>query len=363
MTSTGDQVRIAIAGQAAEWFVSNQDPAAGHARRSEFLAWLKASPAHIEEYLGVAIMAHDLRRVADEADMAAESLLELARADDDDRVVPMSPLLSRESHDRPASRASQWSAWPAAAAVIALAVSLAWWILVDRPAAASQWYRTQHGEQTTELLADGSKLHLNTDTAVEATFDDDGRELRIDRGQALFEVAHGDPRPFRVTAGEAEIVAVGTRFDVRLRGQSTVVTVVDGRVDVLAGSSSGVVRAAPTRVVAGYRLRIDGGAMPAQSERVDTQAAIAWLQRKIVFEREPLGEVANEFNRYGIVQLSIDDAGLRALPVSGVFDAYDVNSFAEFLETLDGVRVERTAARIRVLRQDAAQPGGIPKLD
>jgi hypothetical protein len=40
-----------------------------------------------------------------------------------------------------------------------------------------------------------------------------------------------------------------------------------------------------------------------------------------------------------------------------------VNSFAEFLETLDGVRVERTPERIRVMRQDAAEAGRAPKLD
>ena len=39
---------------------------------------------------------------------------------------------------------------------------------------------------------------------------------------------------------------------------------------------------------------------------------------------------------------------LRALPVSGVFDAYDIDSFVAFLQTLDGVRVERTPARSRV---------------
>ena len=69
---------------------------------------------------------------------------------------------------------------------------------------------------------------------------------------------------------------------------------------------------------------------------------------KIAFEQRPLGEVADEFNRYGSIPIEIDDAALRALPISGVFDAYDIDSFVAFLQTLDGVRVERTNARIRV---------------
>ncbi len=86
----------------------------------------------------------------------------------------------------------------------------------------------------------------------------------------------------------------------------------------------------------------------AQPIPVDVQQTVAWLQRKIAFEQRPLGEVADEFNRYGSIPIEIDDAALRALPISGVFDAYDVDSFVAFLQTLDGVRVERTNARIRV---------------
>ena len=58
--------------------------------------------------------------------------------------------------------------------------------------------------------------------------------------------------------------------------------------------------------------------------------------------------MAEEFNRYGSIPIEIDNAALRALPITGVFDAYDVDSSVAFLQTLDGVRVERTSARIRV---------------
>ena len=102
------------------------------------------------------------------------------------------------------------------------------------------------------------------------------------------------------------------------------------------------------RVNAGYQVRVDARGVLAQPIPVDVQQTVAWLQRKIAFEQRPLGEVADEFNRYGSIPIEIDDAALRALPISGVFDAYDIDSFVAFLQTLDGVRVERTTARIRV---------------
>ena len=78
-------------------------------------------------------------------------------------------------------------------------------------------------------------------------------------------------------------------------------------------------------------MHVDAGGVLAQPTPVDVQQTLAWLQRQIAFEQRPLGEVADEFNRYGSIPVEIDDAALRALPISGVFDAYDIDSFVAFL--------------------------------
>ena len=360
MTPAKDEVRIAAAGQAAEWFIANQEPAPDHSQRAAFVTWLKSSPIHIEEYLGVALVARDLHIAADDSGEALESLLELARADAAGRVVPVHPLKMREL---PARYYVSTRRWSIAAAAIVAAVSVAWWMTAELSGSESQRYLTRHGEQSLQRLADGTTLNLNTDTAVEVKYDRDSRFARLESGQVLFMVAHDDSRRFHVLAGDAEIVAVGTQFDVQLQGRSTVITVVEGQVDVRTENHPDVAPAQAMRVSAGYRLKIDGGIMPAQSKRVDTQAAVAWLQRKIAFERQPLGEVADEFNRYGVVQFAIEDTGLRALPVSGVFNAYDTNSFAAFLETLDGVRVEWTPTQIRVVSSKPTKPGKGPAVN
>lgn len=178
------------------------------------------------------------------------------------------------------------------------------------------------------------------------------RVIDLVRGQAVFEVAHESQRPFRVSAGSGGVVAVGTRFDVYRRIDTATVTVVDGAVAVYAGdpprlTPTGLILEGATRVGAGYQLEINGG--PGVPRRVDARAVVAWLQRQIAFENRALGEVAADFNRYGPIALGITDQRIRALPISGVLDAYDTDSFAAFLATLNGVVVQRTPTRIRVL--------------
>jgi transmembrane sensor len=252
-------------------------------------------------------------------------------------------------------RVSQtWSFASAAAAAIVFVVSAAIWSGRDGERfGLPKTYSTAHGEQSVRQLPDGSVLHLNTESAVTVRYSRDERIVDLDRGEALFQVAHDSQRRFRVAAGEAGILAVGTEFDVYRRSGAVTVAVVEGIVDVFTGAPPPPTPAnlsPPTalRIGAGYQVEVYsrvGSPRP-----VDTRAVVAWLQRQIAFENRPLGEVADEFNRYGRIVIEIDHQDLRALPISGVFDAYDTDSFAAFLQTLDGVVVQKTPTRIRVLK-------------
>jgi transmembrane sensor len=167
-----------------------------------------------------------------------------------------------------------------------------------------------------------------------------------------------------VVAGSAEIVDVGTTFDVYMRPDSTLVTVIDGEVKVSSRptasspKSLGVEPAQPvsspkllneaTPVTAGQQVRVVPGQAPTLPTPVDTRRSSEWLQRRISFKREPLAIVAAEFNRYSVTPIEIVTPALQRLPISGVFRTDDTESFLAFLRTLDGVRVTATPSRIQV---------------
>jgi len=242
-----------------------------------------------------------------------------------------------------------------AASLLALAAGVLWWAHDGERFGLPKTYVTARGEQRLEQLPDGSLLHLDTDSAVTVRYSAKERLVVLDRGQALFEVAHDRSRRFRVAAGEAGAMAVGTQFNVYRTTGATVVTVAEGTVAVFRGEpvwlrGTGDAPIDVQRVTAGYQLRVDAGAISAQPAPVDLHQVLGWLQHKIVFEHQPLGEVAAAFNRYGRIPIEIEDEKLRSLPVSGTFDADDTESFVAFLQTLPEVRVERTPTRIRVVR-------------
>jgi transmembrane sensor len=199
-------------------------------------------------------------------------------------------------------------------------------------------------------------LHLNTDSAVTVRYSTTERLITLTSGQAVFEVAHEPSRPFRVLAGSAQVVAVGTRFDVRLTPEATLVTVVEGRVAVgLSPASAGQTldhnSPATIEVGADQQVRVAATEWPARAVVVDAELTTSWLRREIVFDHEPLERVAAEFNRYAPKPIEITTPALKSLQISGVFATDDPDAFIAFLRSLKGVRVEVTEKQIRVSRE------------
>ena len=361
MTSNDEKARAAIAEQAAEWLVANDEGPLDAGDSAALAAWLKASPVHVEEFLGVSVIAHDLREAGTDPEYSLETVLARVRAEDDS---PVQPLWSRVIAPVRGLSSRDWltaAVTMAGLAVLSLGL-FSWWNLrptapISAPVRTTALHlETGHGELLDRRLPDGSVLHLNTDSAVTIRYGKAERLVMLTAGQAEFEVMHDRARAFRVFAGSAEVVAVGTQFDVRLQEDSTVVTVVEGRVAVglaamLEKPGTNPSQNRSPRFVqlgADQQIRVAEREWPATPVAVDAQQSTAWLHRQIVFDHEPLARVAAEFNRYAPKPIDIVTPALRSLPISGAFATDDADTFIAFLRTLKGVRVEVTATVIRV---------------
>jgi transmembrane sensor len=336
-----------ITDQAADWFVLHRDRALDEAEQLAFGRWLTASPNHVEEYLGVARLALDLPAAEADSTVSLTELLARARGRGGAKTMELPlPAPGQPATVPTGGHAGWWSLVGLAAGLVAVGVALLWW--APRWTAAEQ-LATQHGEQRSWTLADQSVIHLNTDTALSVRYSRASRHVEIERGQAYFEVAHAPERRFEVVAGSTTVTAVGTKFDVYCRGDSTLVTVVEGRVIVTVEGQS-------LPAVAGEQVDVVGGHWPPAVTAADMERNVAWLRHQIVFHRVPLADIAAEFNRYSKVPIGIDSLALRHMPISGVFAADDATSFVEFLRNLPGVTVEVSPEQIRVRAVSSTMP-------
>jgi transmembrane sensor len=82
--------------------------------------------------------------------------------------------------------------------------------------------------------------------------------------------------------------------------------------------------------------------------RFDVGKAIAWIERRLVFDGAPLAEVVREFNRYNRKPLIVEDSTLANRAITTVVNAHDVSALVGFLELEPDVEVEYADDSIRI---------------
>ena len=345
---TGGRTHPAIVAEASAWFIEFRAGDADGDARMRFVEWLRRSPEHIHAYLEIAGTWAELPSSDPHGKFDVAALIARAREEAD--VITLSP-------DRPPSSAAP-SVTPhvlrrrplaafAAAAVLLLTAAA---VLVLRGGNFGGTYSTGIGEQRTVQLADGSTVELNARSTIQVHLTEQQRDLTLIEGQALFRVAKDKQRPFVVRAGDAQVRAVGTEFDIYKKQSATVVTVVEGRVETYEGSDNS--GSAAIILSAGEQLTV----LPhivTKPTRTDTAVATAWVQKRLIFEETSLSDVAEEFNRYNRRPLSIDDSELEKLRISGIYSSTDPASLINFLRSQNSIQVVETEKQVRVLRREA----------
>ena len=205
--------------------------------------------------------------------------------------------------------------WLAASVFLLLLAGGGYAVLAQR----GQAFETVAGERRVVALDDGSRLDLNSGTAVRVRFTDDGRQLTLEQGEALFSVAKDKARPFTVKAGGALVTATGTKFDVSRHGERIQVTLLEGSVTIRAPDGS--VR--PLQTGHQWRWPASGGSIT----KVKTEDVAAWVRGRIVFDASPLSDAIAEVNRHGGKPVLLDAAQFGSRRISGSFEAGDAESF------------------------------------
>lgn len=191
-------------------------------------------------------------------------------------------------------------------------------------------YETALGERRVVTLEDGSRISLDSESAVEVAYRERSRDLRLVRGQARFDVAHDVERPFSVMARGQKVVATGTAFNVDLTGGAVRVTLIEGRVVVLderTQRADELLKPQPVELVAGQQLAVTSGARAIEAASLEKTGA--WERGQLVFENETLASIVSRVSRYSRRRVVVGDANAGALRISGVFNTGDVNGFVD----------------------------------
>lgn len=200
---------------------------------------------------------------------------------------------------------------------VACAIGIGLFAVRDAPA-----LDTGIGEIRRTPMADGSSVVLDTATTLRPRFSTRRREMRLDRGRALFSVAHDAARPFIVEADGIRVRAIGTVFSVS-REDTVEVLVTEGVVEVTGGSRAEILRA-------GQRGRFTSGGIAAiEAVPAATMArALDWRDGRLELDGQTLASAVATINRYNRRPIVVTDPALAGEPLHGAFRNDDPEGFA-----------------------------------
>ncbi|PTE02072.1 FecR domain-containing protein [Pandoraea apista] len=187
-------------------------------------------------------------------------------------------------------------------------------------------YATGVGEVRRLTLADGTRLWLDTASAVDMRFTPGERRIELRRGRICIETepapaAGARPlAPLVVATRQGEIRDIGTRFMVRDGGDRTQVAVFDGVVLVHTTQGARTHRLDAGQAASFSSTTLDTVDAP---DTFDDNAA-AWTRAQLIVERMRLGDLVDTLSRYrrGVLRC---DASVADLRVSGVFSLADTD--------------------------------------
>ncbi|WP_297508497.1 FecR family protein [uncultured Caulobacter sp.] len=289
-------------------------------RRDEaaFETWKTSDPAHPGAFEQVWEVSQD------------PALIEALKLSEQRRAAPRRP------------------AWPLATvaaglAACVLALTLAWPRL-ELMTVTPLLLETSPGQHRDVTLADGSRLTLDGATRLEVRLARHQREVRLDRGEAFFDVAHDARRPFTVRAPEGSARVLGTAFDLER---------VQGRLELSV--HRGRVRLAPVGLIhrtadltVGQRAFAKEGRLSVI--RTFDPAADDWRSGWLETEGLTLDRLVERLNRTSPKPIVIGDPALGRQRVAGRFRLDDPDALVRNLALMHGFTVRQSAEGLVLAR-------------
>lgn len=302
--------------QAAHWFATLSAGDATEADRAGWAQWLQSRPQNRRAWQHIEAVSRRFQplRGAGEQEAALAGL--------------------KQARQRPLSRRKLLANGTVLAGAGALACL--GWRYTTLPETLRQYaadYRTGVGETRALTLADGSRVWLNTDSAMDVHYDDSLRRLQLVGGEILIDTAaDARRRPLVVDTDCGRLLALGTRFTVRSLPQGSYLAVYQGAVRIRT-------RQGALRIVnAGQQTQFDAAGIAAVAPA--DRARQAWTRGVLLADDLRLADLAAELGRYRHAHIAVAPA-IADLKVMGAYPLAQPELALSMLEQSLPVRVRR----------------------
>ncbi|MFK5879452.1 MAG: DUF4974 domain-containing protein [Flavobacteriaceae bacterium] len=184
-------------------------------------------------------------------------------------------------------------------------------------------------------LIDGTEVELNSNSTFSfnnATATNERNVTLI--GEAFFEVAHNENRPFKVQSSDMLVEVLGTEFNIsNYQDQEfTCATLVEGSIKVSNPQNESEI------IKPGYQAKLYHNQNAINVDIANVQTITAWTTGRMIFNNEKLENLLPKLNQWFNVEFKIEGAAISNFEFTGTLKRdNDLNHFLQMLEYTEGV--------------------------
>jgi ferric-dicitrate binding protein FerR (iron transport regulator) len=237
-------------------------------------------------------------------------------------------------------RRKRWI-YTAAAAMIALLITAGFMLASQQSPVPIVSLSTQPGEIAEFNLPDGSTVTLNGNSTIsypDLFAGNASREVHV-KGEVYLEVVHLESDgAFTVVTPEGRTTVLGTSFNVKSRGATSTISLLEGAVKIANTDGTDV------HLTPGQTATLSQSSITVIEDDVDSRAS--WRNRLWVFNKTPLHEILQNLEESFGITASVDPDVNLDKSISGKLSTKNLSTLYTALETMLAVRISGTDQRI-----------------
>lgn len=228
------------------------------------------------------------------------------------------------------------------AAAIVVMVGLAYVAMQGDLFVDYQTIATGEDEQREVQLADGTVVTLNENSQLRfpKEFSSDERKVKL-VGQAFFEVARDEMKPFQIVGPQTSVQVLGTSFDLISRVDYSNINVVTGKVAFTSNNND----EQQLILIMGQQASMSGKTMVNEG-RLDSNA-LAWRTGELTFNSTPIAEVVETLNQHFEVSITYDEQISECL-ITSTFKDKKLKEILEILYTISKIENSQDGDNIKL---------------
>lgn len=194
-------------------------------------------------------------------------------------------------------------------------------------------YFTENGVKGKILLADGTIVWLNSGSSISYPdkFEDDARRVKI-IGEGYFDIVKNPEWPMEISTCKGTVLEVlGTRLNIRsYEDEKEITTLFSGKVNIITKDKVLEIKPLETVIIEDAPKKISNNIV-VLNNNVDTTKVIAWKSGKLIFERQPLGEIVRELERWHGVEIIVEDNSILDYKITASFSNESIIQIMEMI--------------------------------